>query len=400
MRDGTVYQRHLRSCPRDVQGVGRPHKCRGQWGYVVDVGRDELTGKRQQVTRSGFATKAAAKSALREAMDSLQHAGAAAHALTTGDFLEQWLAGKRALRPGTRESYRSHLELYLLPHLRRIRLSDLRASHLDGLFNAISTEGARGQLSRTTVRRVHATLRNALNAAVRRRLIAFNPATQVELAVPRRTSIAVWTPEQLGSFLDAIADERLYGLYHLVAMTGLRRGEAIGVRWGDVDLDAGEMRVAQSITMVQRQLVVGEPKTKGSARVLPLDGGTVAVLRSHRARQAAKRLAWGAGWSDTGLVFTREDGTVLLPEHVTRGFQVLAKRAGLPPIRFHALRHTSASLALAAGVPMKVVSERLGHSSTGITADLYTHVSAAVGRDAADAIAGIVPRQAADRRVG
>jgi len=172
--------------------------------------------------------------------------------------------------------------------------------------------------------------------------------------------------------------------------TGMRRGEVVGLRWQDVDLDGRCLFIVQQITEVRGRSVVGTPKTRRGARVVPLDDGTVGRLRAHHEVQALERAAWDAGWHDSGLVFTREDGRSLRPEYVTRHFQKLADDAGLPVIGLHDLRHTNASIALAAGVDIKVVSDRLGHSTTAITADLYTHVNRNVGRAAADRIADVL----------
>ncbi len=176
----------------------------------------------------------------------------------------------------------------------------------------------------------------------------------------------------------------------------MRRGEAIGLRWVDVDLDARCPFIVQQITEVRGKAVVGSPKTKRGTRAVPIDDDTVAMLRRHREGQAVERMAWGSAWNEAGLVFTRENGLPLRPEYATRHFQQLAREAGLPRLRLHDLRHTNASLALQAGVDLKVVSDRLGHSQISVTADLYTHVNVAVGRAAADQIArALRPRPAA-----
>ena len=191
-------------------------------------------------------------------------------------------------------------------------------------------------------------------------------------------------------FLEHVATDRLAPLYELMLTTGLRRGEAIGLRWEDVDLEGSALFVIQQITEVHGRAVVGTPKTKRGTRLVPLDAETVSMLRRHREAQDLERVAWGPAWNEAGLVFTREDGRLLRPEYATRHFQALAGAMGLPAIRLHDLRHTHASLALAAGVEMKVVSERLGHSQISVTADLYTHVSRGVGQAAADQIAGVL----------
>jgi integrase len=174
----------------------------------------------------------------------------------------------------------------------------------------------------------------------------------------------------------------------------MRRGEVCGLRWEDVDFDSRVVRVRQQVVQLAGRCHIGPPKTKSGTRTIALDRGTADVLRAHRGRQNVERDRWGDAWVDSGLVFTREDGALLLPNHVTYHFRALVQSAELPVIRFHGLRHTAASVALAAGVAMKTVSDRLGHSSTAITADLYTHVSPAVAQDAADRIAEVIAGRA------
>lgn len=366
MRDGTVHQRHVKSCPRGEDGTWQQHRCRGTWTFVLDGPRG-LDGKRKQVTRGGFATKGDALSALREQADRLRGSEPGAGRQTVAAYLEDWLDGKRALRLSSRAAYCSHLDLYLRPVLGHLRLGELRAQHVDQLLALLLEE--RG-VSAATARRVHATLRGALNSAVKRRLIPYNPALQVELPAEARSRAAVWSPDEVGRFLDAVEDEPLGRLYLLIVMTGLRRGEAIGLQWQDVDLDSGSLHVRQQVVGVGGTTHVGPPKTRAGVRTVPLDGATVLCLKKHRALQAEERSCAGASWRDTGHVFVAEDGSVLRPERVSRVFRVYLRRAGLPPIRLHDLRHTSASLALGAGVSLKVVSDRLGHSTIGITANL------------------------------
>jgi len=358
--------------------------------------------------------------------------------VTVGAYLDQWLEGKARLRSTTRRGYRGNVDLYLRPGLGHIRLTDLRELDIERLYAAIRRLGhtqatATPELTRlrearsksavrplrdSTIRRVHATLMSALNAAVRRKMIAHNPAAHVEVPTGRRPravvwtddritawretgerpSVAVWTPAQAGTFLDHALDHRLYSLFHLIAYRGLRRGEAVGLRWVDLDLDAGALFVRQQVVQLGWATEVGEPKTDGGVRTVSLDAATADVLQARRAAQREERAICGAAWQETGLVFTREDGSQLHPETVMRTFERLTRSAGLPPIRLHDLRHTAASLALLAGVPLKVVSEQLGHSSLAITADTYTSVLPAVAQAAAEAVAGVVPRAERRRR--
>ena len=183
-------------------------------------------------------------------------------------------------------------------------------------------------------------------------------------------------------------DDRLYALWHTLAMTGLRRGEALGLRWEDVDLEAGRLCVRRAHVPSGREVVVSEPKTARGRRVVALDPETVTVLKGQAARQLQEQR--DAGWTETGLVFTNEEGQALHPWVTSRCFRKAVKEAMLPAIRLHDLRHTHATLALQAGIHPKVVSERLGHATVSITLDTYSHAIPAMQEEAAALIAGLV----------
>lgn len=405
----------FRRCPKPREGQPPCNaRCGHGWTYDVEVGRG-ADGKRRHLSRGGFRTRAEAEEELGKVLERERRGGVVAdHKRTVGDYLQDWLAGAVDLRPTTARSYGEHVRLYLVPVLGNVRLADLQKVHVERLYagmRQLGTPDAKGAevralvaartpmqrltmrpLSPATVRRCHATLMSALNTAVRDGRLFRNPAQHVKLPSGKAPRQRYWTPEQVGAFLDGTADERLAPLYDLVANYGLRRGEACGVRWEDVDLDTGRLTVAQQIVQLGHATAVGEPKTKDGARTLALDAGMVAVLRAHRAAQAADRLAWGPAWVDSGLVFVREDGAQLHPEIVTRTFQRLAKRLDLPVIRLHDLRHTSASLGLASGETLVEVSRRLGHSGIAITADIYSHVLEKVADASSERRAALIPR--------
>lgn len=392
-KESGVYQRHTKRCPRNAGGRGyAPHRCTGMWSYVIDVGRDAHNERRQE-TKGGFATKREAVEQRRKRLGELRTRTGEAYGTTVAAYLEQWLSWKRGLRDSTRLSYRQHLDDYLVPALGRYRLAELerRPELIEQMFSNLVTGVSGKPLSPASVRRIYSTLRSALNSAVKRRMLAHNPALHVELPQTAMYRPVVWDAQQVGIFLDATKGHRLYALFGVIVLTGLRRGEAIGLRWADVDLDQALLHVRQQVVAVGREVRIGPPKTKAGERSVALSNATVAMLREHQARQRRERLMWGEAWHDSGHVFTYEDGRMLRPDHVTHLFRRLAKEAGLPLIRLHNLRHTSASLALAAGVPMKVVSDRLGHSSESITSALYTVVVPAVAREAAERIADVVP---------
>jgi integrase len=325
--------------------------------------------------------------------------------LTTGKYLEEWWTWRTQqhetpLRATTQRSYRQHLDEYLIPLLGGVRLAELRAAHIEKAFQRIRSEHPK-QASATRLR-IYATLRSALKHAVRSKLLPVSPCDAVNIGFrTSRPRPSVWEPEELGAFLDHLdgldlnkPERRLGPLYHFAAFTGLRRGEVCGLRWADMDLERRTVTVTQQAVVVGHRVEFAAPKTKaGEQRVVALDAATVAALRTWRAQQAAERLAWGSAWTDSGLVFTREDGTGWHPELVTKAFPRLVKAAGLPTMRLHDLRHLSASLQIAAGVPLAIVSKRLGHSSIAITADTYGHLLGEANSQAAEASAALVPRR-------
>jgi integrase len=204
--------------------------------------------------------------------------------------------------------------------------------------------------------------------------------------------MSVWTPDELHEFLEVSAGSHHGALLRVAALTGLRRSELCGLRWQDVDLTALRLTVRQAITTADHVPVAGETKTTRSRRAVDLDATTAAALRAHRKRQREERMLLGPGWRDSGLVFTMRDGSGWHPDVITRAFDRLVERSGLPRITFHDLRHTHATHLLAAGVNVRVVSERLGHASTAFTLDVYGHVLPGQPADAAAAVAALVDR--------
>ena len=351
-------------------------------------------GKRHQRNKGGFKTKKAAQAHLTQALASIERQSYVQPAKSTlGQYLtEQWLPSLQ-VRESTQRSYASHVNVYFVPRIGHIPLQQLSKADVRKVFaDIVSGGGDRKVLSASTIRRIHATLRVALNAALADDLIVKNPLLGLKLAVPRKPELQVWTAQEIRIFLECIADEPLHPLYLFMATTGVRRGEAAGLRWCDVDLEAGRTAIRRQILQNGKILMVGQPKTRSGSRSISLDAHTVAVLRRQRARQATERLAWGPAYQDTDLVFAREDGSPLRPEYIGTLFNRLQKRVGMKHIRLHDLRHSHATLMLTQGIPAKVVSERLGHASISITLDTYTHVLPSLGeaaaQQAADAVFG------------
>jgi integrase len=210
----------------------------------------------------------------------------------------------------------------------------------------------------------------------------------------RPSPVMVWTAEQTGAFLDAIAGHRLYPLFHLITFRGLRRGEAAGLRWVDVDLHRAVVSIQTQLVQIGWSVRESTPQSEASDALVALDQATLTVLRAWRKAQVTERMEWRPAWTDTGRVFTHEDGRALHSSFVTALFERLAFKAGLPPIREHDLRHGAASLARAGGADMKAIQAMLRHSSLGITADTYTSLFADEGHAVAEAVASVVPRKA------
>jgi len=375
---------------------------RGQtWTYMIDVGHDS-SGRRRQKSKGGFRTKRDAQAALNEGLNALQRGMyVETSKLTVGKFLrDSWLPAIRSsVRPTTYSSYTMHVRRYLVPALGHIPLQRLSAPQINGFYADLGVDGSLGtSLKPATVRRIHATLHKALRDAVRWQLIPRNPASSADPPRAECPEMAVWTARELSTFLASTADHQHGALWHFYALTGVRRGEALALRWGDVDLDARRATIRRTLVPVDHKLVYGEPKTHKGRRNIALDPDLVDRLRAHRRRQAGERLLVGPGYKDEDLVFAHPDGTPLHPEQVSRWFAARARSAGLPPIRLHDLRHTHATLALVAGVATRVVSDRLGHSATAVTADIYQHVLPDLDDDAAVRVAMLV--RGSDRHDG
>lgn len=226
-------------------------------------------------------------------------------------------------------------------------------------------------------------MHTALEHARRMKLISMNVSSDVELPRQSQSEKQTLTPEQARLLLQKIREHRLEGLLTLALATGMREGELLGLRWSDVDLDNGRLRISRTLTyMTGHGFVEGEPKTVRGKRNIILPQFVVETMRRHRLSQLEKRLAAGNAWVDRDLVFPDEDGDFMVPVTLLRRFRRLLKEVGLPRIRFHDLRHSAATLLLGMGVPAKVVQELLGHSTISITMDVYSHVLPSMQRDA------------------
>lgn len=366
---------------------GHIRKRGNSWAVVVDVGRDE-NGRRRQKWHSGFRTKREASEALTEILGRLgrgQYVSPSSQTLR--EFLEtDWLPSvSSSLRPLTFDSYRANVLNHVVPHLGELKLQGVTPAALNTFYGELSES-----LSPTTIRYIHAILRRAFADAVRWNRLPSNPADGAD--PPRKSSAArnamrTWSAPELHQFLEGVSQDRLAACWRFLAMTGCRRGEALGLRWRDIDFARGQATILQAIVGGR---ATSEPKSESGRRTIALDVGTLAALRRHREAQRLERDVFGDHYSDNDLVFCREDGTPMWPRSLSRAFSRRIAALDLPRIRLHDLRHTHATLALQAGIHPKVVQERLGHASISITLDIYSHATQPMQQDAASQVAALV----------
>jgi len=349
----------------------------GRWIARVtlpDGGRREFYGR----------TQAAVQAKLVKARSDLQRGLPLPSArMTLGAWLAEWLesVARASVRPSTFRTYEGYVgNRVLSQRISRLGLTRVGPVDFDRLFADLREKG----LSPRTIEQIRAIVRRALEVALKRGLVGRNAVKLTDPPRVERREVVGLSPQDARQLLGALKNEPRYALYAVALASGLRLGELLGLRWKDVDLDTGTVHVRQAAQRMDRTTQFVEPKTRRSRRQFTLPASMVAVLRGHRVRQNEQRLAIGRAWQDMGLVFSNEIGGPLVGTTVTNGFHAALARAGLPRMRFHDLRHGTASLLLAEGVPSRVVMERLGHSTIALTLGTYTHLIPALDQDAAE----------------
>jgi integrase len=400
----------------------------GSWEYIIDVGMAAAqrcsacgrrfwmerkpkpaclkcggqlleTEERRRKTQAGFATRKDAEAALNKVMTAVEERSYVVPTrITVREYLlKEWLpAIKGTVRPTTFASYTMHVEGHIVPVLGSLQLARLSAQAINALYAKLLESGrlqGKGSLSPATVRRVHATLHRALKDAVRWQRLSVNP---VDAADPPRgqgkqRELPAWSAEQLAGFLSFVKDDRLFGLWRLLAMTGCRRGEALGLTWDDLDVEAATLTIRRALVPLGAEVIVSEPKSARGRRRIALDPATIEALKAHAARQADEQTRCES-WNETGYIFTTEEGQPLDPHRTSKAFERQLREAALPRIPLHGLRHTYATLALSSGVNPRIVSGRLGHSTVALTLDIYSHVLPQADQEAADRIAALIER--------
>jgi integrase len=352
------------------------HRGPDCWRIAIDLGTD-ATGKRRRISHTVHGSRKQAEAERNRLLHELGCGEYVAPSqLTVGEYLTQWLAhAKASVAPQTYRRYKQIVENDLTPDLGRIRLADLTPLDIQGFLARSSGRKCKNRdrdLSARTVLHYHRLLRRALHQAVRWQLIPRNPCDLVDS--PRVTPVEMRALDEDGlvALLGAVRGTRLSLPALLAAVTGMRRGELLALRWSDVDLETGECRVVRSLQETPDGPSFKAPKTNKGRRVVLLPRLALAALKAHRAIQNEGKLLLGPGYQDQDLILARADGSPWPPSQFSSEFARLVKRKGFA-VRFHDLRHTHASQLLRQGVPVKVVSERLGHSTTSVTMDVYAH---------------------------
>ena len=358
------------------------------WAVVIDLGRD-ASGKRHQKWHTIHGTKKDAQRELTRLLHQLD-TGTYVHPskMTVAEYLERWL--KDYAQPNvaakTFERYAEIARKHLIPHLGHFSLAKLHPLHIQEYYSYALEQGRRdnkGGLSPQTVLHHHRLLRGALHQAVRWQLVVRNAADAVQPPRPRHKEVRALDDGETAKLLETAKSTRLHMPVLLALTTGLRRGEILALRWADLDLDAGSLAVRRSLQQTAGGLSFKEPKSAHSRRVVALPAITIDALKRHRSAQAQEKLRAGASYTDGDLVYPMEDGRPWQPSSLTHSFVALVRKVGISGFRFHDLRHSHATQLLRQGVHPKIVSERLGHSTVGLTLDVYSHVLPSMQAEAA-----------------
>jgi integrase len=378
-----------------------------RWYAVVYEGLDPVTGRERRSWHPAGTDRVEAERLAARLAAEMNGRNDDVRSLTFGAYLTgSWLPGKKiTLAQTTWDGYRRKIERHILPAVGHLRIRRLRAHHLEALYDRMlhPTDGRRA-LAPKTVLEVHLIIRSALQDGVGRGLINRNVALVAHApklrAIPKVEPQA-WTAQQLQAFLQAAAGHRLLPAFWLLAASGMRRSELLGLRWNDVDFNKARVSVNRGLVAVAYELHESRGKTPNSRRAIDLDPTTISVLKAWREWQKAEQEA--AGVEADRRVFTNADGKPVHPHSISQTFERIANRAGVPRIRLHDIRHTHGTLLIKAGVPVKVVSERLGHGNPAFTIDTYQHVLPGMQAEAARTFEQLIkekPAKSAGRRPG
>ncbi len=376
---------------RRANGEGNIRKRKdGRWEGRYTAGRDPVTGKtiyKNVLGKTQAETKAKLKQAIQESaeVDIIK-----AERYTVGQWMDVWFenCAKIKVRPSSHQTYRGYIDNHIKPNIGKVPLNKLSSLHLQKLYKKLLTGGrverieAKKQpkgLSAKTVRNINQVISSAMDFAKDQKLISSNPTDGCALPKLEHQEMKTLPAEQLTSFLREAQESGVFEMYYIELATGLRRGELLGLKWEDIDLLQGSLRVQRQVCRIDGEIVEAPLKTKNTYRALPLSADAVEVLKEQRKKCGS-----------SAYVFPSPTGGPISPDSVLHMLHRVLKRAGLPKIRFHDLRHTFATLALQNGVDIKTVSGMLGHYSAGFTLDTYTHVTTSAKKEAANTMGNIL----------
>ena len=357
-------------------------RSKGSWEITIDTGRDGAAGKRLRHFESVKGTKKDAQRRLHELLHTLeQGAYVRPSRLTVAQFLGEWLQdyARPNTAPRTCERYEEIVRVHLIPALGSFPLLALQPHHIQKYYAEALDSGRRngkGGLSALTVHKHHRILYESLRYGVRQGILVRNPAEAVTPPHGQSKELTIVGANRLQLILEAAKESPYYALFFMMAYTGVRRGEALGLRWGDIDLGKATLSVVQTLQQLHNgEYIFREPKSKHSQRQIALSPSLAIALWEYRLKQEQARRPLGQQLAPTDLVFSHPDGRPLRPNTVSRALQEIAQSLGLYSVRLHDLRHAHATILLQQGVHPKIVQERLGHSSVATTLDIYSHVT-------------------------
>lgn len=369
----------------------------GNWRAQVTIGRDAATGRLIRKSITGKTRQEVS----RKMTDLLSKVQAGNYiepsSMTVEQWFGDWLEGRRPhIEEKTYKGHELMIRRHIVPTFGKVRLADLRTRDVQKLINQKMESG----LSVRTVKYIYTTLNQGFKQAIRERIVTFNPMEAVELPKLRRKEMEILTPQEMASFLEAAKESKHYAAFVLELATGLRRGELLALRWGNIDFKKGTLAVKEQLVRADDGLIFKSYlKTQKSRRTINLPESVLAVLKAHKKQQSIHQAklklklgndAFKEYYQDNDLLFCAEDGKPIDPDSFGRHFKALLKKAGVKQIRFHDLRHSFATMALEAGIPVKTVQEMLGHTTSAMVMEVYSHVTPAMQKEAAKKIGQVL----------
>jgi integrase len=369
----------------------RVYKSGTTWQIIIELGIDE-NGKRKRMFKSTHGTRKEAEKEMQKMLNELDGGTFVKDTkITVASYLRNWIKiyVEPNLAPTTIDGYRSNVENYIIPRIGTILLQKLSPMHLHDMYLKLLDNGrldGRGGLSPTTIRAIHRTLGKALDQALRMEQIKRNVSALVTIPKLKKYKAEVYDEAEIINLLNIAKGTEMEVPITLGATLGLRRGEILGLKWSDINLKEGKITINNNLVSTSSGAVFTTPKTDKSCRTLELSEGILNLLKKHRLSQKENKLKLGDAYKDNDLVCCYADGSLYQPKNFSKKFAWFLKSKGLKHIRLHDLRHSNATLMLTYGIPAKVASERLGHSSIGITLDLYSHVTSSMQKEVSDKI--------------